>query len=47
MMPFKFTSNMSVEDAEELAKNLKIEHQVLPIEDIYNSFYSSLEKGIH
>jgi len=44
MMPFKFTSNMSVEDAEELAKNLKIEHQVLPIEDIYNSFYSSLEK---
>ena len=44
MMPFKFTSNISVEDAEELAKNLKIEHQVLPIEDIYNSFYSSLEK---
>ena len=44
MMPFKFTSNMSVEDAEELAKNLKIEHQVLPIEDIYNSFYSSLEE---
>ena len=44
MMPFKFTSNMSVDDAEELAKNLKIEHRVLPIEEIYNSFYKSLEK---
>ena len=44
MMPFKFTSDMSVDDAEELAKNLEIQHHVLPIEDIYNSFYSSLEK---
>ena len=44
MMPFKFTSDISVHDAEELAKNLKIEHHVLPIKDIYNSFYSALEK---
>ena len=43
MMPFKFTSDMSVNDAEELAKNLKIEHHVLPIGGIYNSFYKSLE----
>ena len=28
------------DDAEELAKNLKIEHRVLPIEEIYNSFSS-------
>ena len=40
MMPFKFTSDISVHDAEELAKNLKIEHHVLPIKDIYNSLYS-------
>ena len=44
MMPFKFTSDISVHDAEELAKNLKIEHHVLPIKDIYSSFYSALEK---
>jgi len=44
MMPFKFTSDISVHDAEELAKNLKIEHHVLPIKDIYNSFYSTLEE---
>ena len=42
MMPFKYTSNMSVNDAEELANNLKIEHRVLPIKDIYDSFYRTL-----
>ena len=44
MMPFKFTSDMSVDDAEELAKNLEIEHHVLPIGDIYNSFYRTLDQ---
>ena len=44
MMPFKFTSDISVNDAQELASNLQIEHHVLPIEDIYNSFYGILEK---
>ena len=44
MMPFKFTSDMSVEDAETLAKNLGIRHSVIPIGDIYNSFQTSLEK---
>ena len=44
MMPFKFTSDISVNDAQELASNLQIEHHVLPIEDIYNSFYDILEK---
>lgn len=43
MMPFKFTSNMSVEDAEKLALNLGIQHSVIPIGEIYNSFYNSLE----
>ena len=44
MMPFKFTSDMSVEDAETLAKNLGIRHSVIPIGDIYNSFQTSLER---
>jgi len=44
MMPFKFTSDMSVEDAETLAKNLGIRHSVIPIGDIYNSFQTSLKK---
>jgi NAD+ synthase (glutamine-hydrolysing) len=44
MMPFKFTSDMSVEDALELAQNLGIEHSVIPIGDIYESFYRELEE---
>ena len=44
MMPFKFTSDMSVEDAEILAKNLGIRHSVIPIGEIYNSFQTSLKK---
>ena len=43
MMPFKFTSDMSVEDADKLAKNLGIKHSVIPIGDIYDSFKNSLE----
>tara|TARA_B100001778_G_scaffold245467_1_gene205645 strand:- start:4426 stop:6057 length:1632 start_codon:yes stop_codon:yes gene_type:complete len=44
MMPFKFTSDMSVEDAQELANNLGIKHSVIPIGDIYESFYKELSK---
>ena len=44
MMPFKFTSDMSVEDAEELANNLGIKHSVIPIGDIYESFYKELSE---
>jgi len=43
MMPFKFTSDMSVEDANELAENLGIKHSIIPIGEIYDSFQSSLE----
>jgi NAD+ synthase (glutamine-hydrolysing) len=42
MMPFKYTSDMSVEDAQELADNLGINHSVIPIGDIYESFYTEL-----
>ena len=43
MMPFKFTSDMSVEDADKLAENLGIKHSIIPIGEIYDSFQSSLE----
>ena len=43
MMPFKFTSDMSVEDSKKLADNLGIKHSVIPIGDIYESFATSLE----
>jgi NAD+ synthase (glutamine-hydrolysing) len=43
MLPFKFTSDMSVEDSEKLAVNLGIKHSVIPIGDIYKSFADSLE----
>ena len=44
MMPFKFTSEMSVEDANKLAQNLGMKHSVLPIGDIYESFCKELEE---
>ena len=44
MMPFKFTSDMSLEDAQKLAENLGLQHSVIPIGDIYDSFNKSLEK---
>ena len=43
MLPFKFTSDMSVEDSEKLAVNLGIKHSVIPIGEIYESFADSLE----
>lgn len=44
MMPFKFTSDMSVEDAQKLAENLGLQHSVIPIGDIYDSFNKGLER---
>ena len=43
MLPFKFTSDMSVEDSEKLAVNLGIKHSVIPIGEIYESFADSLK----
>ena len=43
MLPFKFTSDMSMEDSEKLAVNLGIKHSVIPIGEIYESFADSLE----
>ena len=43
MMPFKFTADISIEDAEKLATNLGIVHEIIPIEEIYDSFMEGLK----
>jgi NAD+ synthase (glutamine-hydrolysing) len=42
MMPFRYTSQMSVEDAAEQSRLLGISHKVISIEPIYEAFMSSL-----
>lgn len=43
MMPFRYTSPMSVEDAAEQARLLQVSHKVISIEPIYEAFMASLE----
>ena len=38
MMPYKYTADMSVEDAQELAHNLGIEHNIIDIEEYLQFF---------
>lgn len=42
MMPFRYTSNISIEDAAEEAKLLGIRHSVISIEPMYESFMAAL-----
>ena len=42
MMPFKYTSQMSLHDAEDQANRLGVQYKVLPIEPMYNSFMEIL-----
>ncbi len=42
LMPSKFSSEHSITDAEDLAKNLGIKHHIIPIKDIVNSFDNSM-----
>ena len=42
MMPYRYTSGMSIEDAEEEAKLLGVEYTVLPIEPMFNAFMDTL-----
>jgi NAD+ synthase (glutamine-hydrolysing) len=42
MMPFKYTSQMSLHDAEDQANRLGVQYKVLPIESMYNSFMEIL-----
>ena len=43
MMPFDFTAEMSIEDAQELADNLSIHHSVISIKEIYEAFSDVLK----
>ena len=43
-MPSRYTADMSIDDALEEAKLLGVDCQVIPIEPVFNSFLSSLEK---
>jgi NAD+ synthase (glutamine-hydrolysing) len=43
MLPFHYTSNESIEDAKILAQNLKVHHDTLPIESIFNAAMETLQ----
>ncbi len=47
MLPFKYTSTESIDDALELSLNLGIRLHNIPIDGIYNAFDSSLEQYMH
>ena len=42
MMPFRYTSQMSIDDAAEQSNTQGVTHKVIPIEPIYNAFMDSL-----
>ena len=42
LLPSQFSSDHSVKDAEDMAKNLNIEYQIVPIKEIFNSFETAL-----
>ena len=44
MMPFRYTSQMSVEDAAEQSRLLGVNHKVISIESIYEAFMHSLQE---
>jgi NAD+ synthase (glutamine-hydrolysing) len=44
MMPFRYTSNMSQEDARAQAETLKVRYDVLPIEPIYDATVKQLRR---
>ncbi len=43
MMPFRYTSKMSLEDAEKQATTLGVNYRIIPIENAYNSFMGILD----
>jgi len=43
MMPFKYTSQMSLNDAEDEANRLGVRYSVLPIEPMYDAFMTTLQ----
>ncbi len=45
MMPSRYTSDISVEDAREQAHNMKVEYHVLPIEPAFHAFLDILKEA--
>src|SRR5215204_2304675 len=43
LMPSQFSSSHSVEDAEQLSKNLSSQHNIIPIKNIFESFLTELK----
>lgn len=43
MMPYRYTSSMSLEDAEEEARLLAVNYKVLPIEPMFDAFMATLK----
>lgn len=43
LMPSQFSSDHSVNDAEQLAKNLGIQYDIIPIKEVYEGFESQLQ----
>ena len=43
LMPSEYSSDHSVKDAEDLAKNLDIEYNIIPIRNIYDTYTETLE----
>ena len=42
LLPSQYSSDHSIKDAEDLAKNLKVQYHIIPIKSLYNSFEDSL-----
>jgi len=43
MMPFKYTADISIEDAQQLAENFGFTHEVIPISEMFTAFKNSLD----
>lgn len=43
LLPSEFTSKQSIDDSVELAKNLNIAYQIIPIKDMYNAFVKNIK----
>ncbi len=43
-MPSKYSSRESVDDAQQLAKNLDIEFKIIPIKELHHAYMTTLEK---
>jgi len=44
LMPSEYSSKESITDAEALAKNLKIDYEIIPIKDVFDQYKSTLKE---